>query len=308
MTEAALSFASFRSPRYWPMWLLWYALRAASCLPFKAGLALGRGLGTLFRMVAARKRRIVRRNIETCFPQLSAAERERLIKRHFAAVGISFFEMAMAWFWPIDKLRARIRVEGREHLDAAIAERRGVLLLSAHFTCLEIGVSILQDLCTRCACMYRPQRNAMMDAIILRGRSRFAQVQIARDNVRMLLKRLKAADVVAYMPDQTYLGSQSALLPFFGEPAVTNTATSKLARLSGAPMLTYFFRRLPDDSGYVVHIGPPLEGFPSDDAIADTRRLVGALERYIQLAPEQYLWLYKKFKGRPASLPDLYAD
>jgi KDO2-lipid IV(A) lauroyltransferase len=109
------------------------------------------------------------------------------------------------------------------------------------------------------------------------------------------------------MPDQTYLGKQSALLPFFGEPAVTNTATSKLAALSGATVLPYFFRRLPG-GGYQVDILPALDSFPSDDTAADTRRIVALLERYILLAPEQYLWLYKKFKGRPAPLPDAYAN
>lgn len=308
MSEATLSLTPFRAPRYWPLWLLWYALRLASRLPFKRQLQFGRSLGRLFRVVAVRKRRTVRRNLAVCFPEFGDAEREQLLKEHFAAVGISFFEMAMAWFWPIEKLRALIRVEGKEHLAAALAKDKGVLLLSAHFTCLEIGVSILQDISTQCSCMYRPQRNAMMDMIIKRGRSRFAHMQIARDNVRALIKRLRAKDVVAYMPDQTYLGSQSTLLPFFGEPAVTNTATSKIARISGAPMLTYFFRRLPDDSGYVVDIGPPLDGFPSDDPVADTRLIVSRLEQYIRRAPEQYLWLYKKFKGRPEPWPDLYAD
>jgi hypothetical protein len=91
------------------------------------------------------------------------------------------------------------------------------------------------------------------------------------------------------------------------EPALTNIATSKLASLTGATMLPYFFRRLPGAEGYRVDIGPPLPGFPSDDAIADARTFFARLEDYIRLAPEQYLWMYKKFKGRPAPYPDIYA-
>ena len=111
---------------------------------------------------------------------------------------------------------------------------------------------------------------------------------------------------VGYMPDQTYLGNQSELLPFFGEPAVTNTATSKIAAISGAAVLPYFFRRLPTGD-YRVDIGAPLADFPSESQTHDTQRLFGLLEDYIRLAPEQYLWLYKKFKGRPAPFPDPYA-
>jgi KDO2-lipid IV(A) lauroyltransferase len=155
--------------------------------------------------------------------------------------------------------------------------------------------------------MYRPQRNAMIDTMIRRGRSRFAQEQIEKNNVRALLHSLRANAAVAYLPDHAYSGSHSDLIPFFGEPAVTTTATSKLARLSGAAVLPYFFHRLDDDSGYVVDIEPALENFPSEDPVADTRRLVAALEDYIERAPDQYLWTYRKFKGRPSGFPDVYA-
>jgi KDO2-lipid IV(A) lauroyltransferase len=124
--------------------------------------------------------------------------------------------------------------------------------------------------------------------------------------VRALLRTLRDGYAVGYLPDQTYLGNQSELLPFFGEPAVTNTATSKLASISGCAVLPYFFRRLPNGR-YRVDIGAPLADFPSDSPRRDAERLFGLLEAYIRLAPEQYLWLYKKFKGRPPPLPDPYA-
>jgi KDO2-lipid IV(A) lauroyltransferase len=154
--------------------------------------------------------------------------------------------------------------------------------------------------------MYRPQRNAMMDVMIRRGRHRFAKEQIPRDNVRALLRNLRDNYAVVYLPYQTYLGKQSEVLPFFGEPAVTNTATSKLAAVSGATVLPYFFRRLPSGH-YRVDIGPPLADFPTGSDARDAERLFGMLEDYIRLAPEQYLWLYKKFKGRPPPYADVYA-
>jgi len=302
-----LSLARFWTPRYWPTWILLGVMHVTARLPFAWQLAIGRGLGRLLKRVKRRERRTARRNLEICFPELSPEERADLLERHFEAAGTSFVEMAVGWFMPIDKLLQRVEITGREHLDRALAKGKGALLVSAHFTTLEVGVAVLESLVSKCSCMYRPQRNAMMDVLIRRGRSRFASVQIPRDNVRTLLRNLRDNYAVAYMPDQTYLGKQSELLPFFGEPAVTNTATSKLAAISGATMLPYFFRRLPGLRGYRVDIGPPIPGFPSDDAAADTRALFERLESYIRLAPEQYLWLYKKFKGRPAPYPDVYS-
>ena len=181
-----------------------------------------------------------------------------------------------------------------------------MLLFVAHFTTLEVGVAVLEALVPRASCMYRPQRNAMMDVMIRRGRHRFAKEQIPRDNVRALLRSLRDNHAICYLPDQTYLGKQSELLPFFGEPAVTNTATSKLAAISGATVLPYFFRRLPRRRLSRRH-RRAARRLSERSAPRDTERLFGLLEDYIRLAPEQYLWLYKKFKGRPPPLPDVYA-
>ena len=162
------------------------------------------------------------------------------------------------------------------------------------------------DISPGIGCMYRPQRNAMMDALIRRGRGRYVDEQIPRDNVRALIKALKRGKIVVYLPDQTYLGNQSTLLPFFGEPALTNVALTKLAQIGDAVVLTCLFRRLSGGGGYRVEI-LPLDEVPSDDPLRDTRRWLDVLEAHIRKAPEQYLWVYKKFKHRPAPLPDPYA-
>jgi KDO2-lipid IV(A) lauroyltransferase len=301
-----LSLAPFWGPRYWPMWALLGFIYGAAKLPPAWQLRVGRSFGRLLRRVQRRQARIARRNIELCFPNLPAAEQRELLDRHFEAVGMSFVEMGIGWFTPIERLLQRVDIHGREHLERALARERGVLLVGGHFTSLEVGFAVLEALSPRVSTMYRTQRNAMMDVMIRRGRHRFAKRQIPRDNVRALLRTLRDGYAVGYLPDQTYLGNQSELLPFFGEPAVTNTATTKLAAISGAAVLTYFFRRLPSGD-YRVDIGEPLADFPSDSPKRDTQRLFGLLEDYIRLAPEQYLWLYKKFKARPAPLPDAYA-
>ena len=301
-----LSFARFAGPRYWPTWALLGFMKIAAKLPRSWQLRVGRCVGALFKRLKRREHYVAQRNLELCFKELSAAERAELLERHFEAVGMSFVEMGIGWFTPIERLLERVEIHGREHLEQALTRGRGALLVGAHFTTLEVGVAVLEALVPRVSCMYRPQRNAMIDVVIRRGRHRFAKTQIPRDNVRALLRKLRENHAVAYLPDQTYLGNQSELLPFFGEPAVTNTATSKLAALSGATVLPYFFRRLPSGD-YRVDIGPPLHGFPGDSPARDTARLVALLEDYIRLAPEQYLWLYKKFKGRPPPYPDVYA-
>jgi KDO2-lipid IV(A) lauroyltransferase len=301
-----LSLARFRAPRYWPTWILLGALKLVAKLPFPVQLALGRGLGNALRVLLRKRRKVVEINLAACFPELSAADRADLLRRHFEALGMSFVEMGIGWFSPVSRLRKLVRVEGIEHFARARAEGRSALVLSAHLTPLETCFAILIDLWPGISCMYRPQRNAMMDTLIRRGRSRFTYEQIPRDNVRALVKALKRGRTVVYLPDQTYLGNQSELMTFFGEPALTNTAMTKLAQVGNALVIPYLFRRLPGTAGYEVKILPPLDGVPSDDPIRDTRLWLDVLEAHIRTAPEQYLWIYKKFKGRPPPLPNLY--
>jgi KDO2-lipid IV(A) lauroyltransferase len=293
--------------RYAVGWLGYASMLAIVRLPFawqlKIGKALGRASGRLLRS----RRRVVERNLAACFPELSLERRAELVREHFAALGASMVEMSMGWFGSEDAVRARVRIEGAEHLSAALERGKGVILSSAHFTTFEFFWPALAPLCTRLCGMYKWQRNPVMNKAMMRGRGRAYDRLFANDEVRAMLRSLAENSVVWYAADQSYVGKGSALLPFFGEPAMTNTATSRIARVSGATVLPYFCRRLPDDSAYVMSIGAPLPGLPSDDAVEDTRRLTALLEDYIRLCPDQYWWIHKRFKSRPAPLPDLYA-
>jgi Kdo2-lipid IVA lauroyltransferase/acyltransferase len=296
----------FATLRYAVAWLAYAWMRLVVLLPYRLQLRLGRGLGAVAYCLLGERRRIAARNIDTCLPERSSSERARILKAHFESLGLSIVEMGMGWFGNPRAVRERIDIEGAEHLAAALTKGKGVILFSAHFTTFEFYWAALAPLCTTLCGMYKWQRNPVMNRVMSRGRGRYFDKLFAKDNVREMLRSLRANAVVWYASDQSYGGKGSALLPFFGEPAMTNTAIGRIAKTSGAAVLPYFCRRLPNDR-YVISIRAPLPGVPSGDEIADTRTLTSVLEDFIRLCPEQYWWIHQRFKGRPAPLPDLYA-
>lgn len=300
------SLLNFWTPRYWFTWIVYGWMRGIVYLPFDWQLWLGRRLGRALHFVLYPKRRIAERNLAACFPELSESERVELRKKHFEAIGISVGEMSMAWFGSKERVRNLVRVEGEENLSDALAKGKGVILFSAHLTTFEYFFPALEQICPHISAMYRSQKNEMMNVIMTRGRRRGIDKLFPKDSVREMVRSLADNSAVWYAADQSYRRKYSALVPFFNVPAMTNTATSRLAKMSGATVLPYFGRRLPDDSGYVLNIGEPLDDFPSDDLAEDTARLMGALEDYVRQCPEQYCWIHQRFKGRPPPYPDIY--
>lgn len=297
----------FASLRYAIVWSGYGLMRLLILLPFEWQLWLGRRAGSALGALARSRRRIVSRNLEMCFPELTPSERSSLMDEHFKALGASLPEMAMGWFGPEETVRRLVDVQGEEHLRAALEKGKGVILFSAHFTCLEFCFPALKPLCPRLTGMYKEQRNPVMNKLMNRGRGRNVDEMFAKDNVRGMLKNLARNAVVWYASDQSYGRKGSMLVPFFGEPAMTNTAICRIAKSSGAVVLPYFYRRLPDHS-YAVNIYPPLDGFPSDDPVHDIERFNRLLEDYIRTCPEQYWWIHQRFKGRPSPYPNVYVS
>ena len=154
--------------------------------------------------------------------------------------------------------------------------------------------------------LYRPTKDEVLTEFMASRMARHAQRAISSDDMRTLVRALKQNGAVWYAPDQHSRDKGAAMVPFFGTPAATTTSTSRLARMTGAAVLTYFPQRLPDGKGYRVIIGPELEEFPSDDPVADTARFGALLEAQIRHHPEQYLWIHRRFKGLSADYPDYY--
>jgi KDO2-lipid IV(A) lauroyltransferase len=294
-------FTRYWQPRYWPLWLALGLVRLVVALPYRVQPPVGFALGRAIRRIAARRRRITRLNIERCFAELAPVERRRMEIRHFESVGLGLFEMGMTWWAPARRLRRLAHVEGLEHLEAAQAAGRGVILLTGHFTTLEIGGAIM-TLFTRVCMMYRPNRNPLLDAVIRNGRARRTGGPdncVARDDIRGVLRRLKNGQTIWYAPDQGYRRKNSVTVPFFGIPAPTNPATARLARVSGAPVVPFFVERLAGARGYCLRVLPALENFAGGDDKADAARINMLLERAIRRCPAQYLWSHDRFKMVP---------
>ena len=294
------------APRYWPVWLGLGLMKCMAALPFRWQLAAGGRMGRLLGKIARRRRRIAAINLELCFPEWSPAERNMLLEQHFAALGIGLFETAMAWWAPDEKLRGLARVEGAEHLERALAGGKGVILLTGHFTTLELGARFITWHQPFHA-MYRSHKNPLYETVMRRERERRSRFPpLPHEDLRGLLRAFRKGRAVWYAPDQNHGRRNSVFVPFFGIPACTITATSRLAALSGAAVVPYFPRRLAGTAGYEVVILPALEQFPGGDVTADTRRINELLEHYVRRAPDQYLWVHRRFKTRPLGSPSLY--
>jgi len=242
--------------------------------------------------------------MELCLPERSAREREKLLARHFDSLGMALCESAMSW-WSSDKrIRALSHVEGCEHLDAARQGGRGVVLLTAHFTTLEIGARILNSHRAICA-LYKPLKNPVL-AAVAEGSKRRARVAIRYDDIRSMVRALKNGEVVWYAPDQSFRKKGAQMVPFFGIPAATNTGASRLARMTGATVLYLSHERLPSGGGYRVVVHPPVASVPSEDDIADTEHFNHFIEAQVRRIPEQYWWIHRRFKGLSAEYPDYY--
>ena len=293
------------APRYWPTWLGLGLLRVFAVLPYGWLVRIGQGLGSILLRLPIPFIRTARRNMELCLPGLSAAARQQLLVQHFQSLGIGLFEIAFSWWASPERVRRIIKIEGRENLDNALARGRGVILLTAHFTTLEMGGRMLASV-QPTSFLYRPTKNAVLARFLARCRCRFGGHPIPRDDIRALITALKHNECVWYAPDQSYRKKGAQMVELFGIPAATNTFTSRLARMTGATVLPYFFERLPGAQGYRAVIHPAFDNFPSECPVADTERFNHLIEAQVHKVPDQYLWIHRRFKGLSDDYPDYY--
>lgn len=290
---------SITAPRYWPFWIIVGVLRLAIKLPYPILIYCGKGLGRILAYLPMKSRRTTETNLQLCFPELSAPERKKLLIENFQSLGISIFETALGW-WASDKQLQKINhtVTGMEHIHAALKHGKGIMLCSPHFTSLELTGRMFTHSIPY-SVMYRPQKLPFIEYLTKSAMDKNYQNVIARQDIRGMLRALKKNQAIFYATDVDAGIKNSVFAPFFGILAASITATSRYADLTGAAVVPVFFYRRKDKTGYDIIVEPQLENFPSGDLEKDASRINQTLEKGIRVAPEQYLWQYKRFKTRP---------
>jgi len=298
--------AALLHPRYWLTWfgigILWLIVQ----LPYPFLYRLGSGLGRLAMRFMKRRAHVAIRNLELCFPEMSANERHALAVKNFESTGMGLLETGMAWFWSDKRLARWMEVINFEPVYELQRQKRGILLIGVHFLTLELGARMF-GMQTPGIGVYRPNDNPVIDWLQTWGRLRSNKSMLDRKDLKGMVKALKNGEVVWYAPDHDYGPRASVFVPLFAvDQAATTSGTWMLSRLSGAALVPFVPRRKADGKGYELVMLDPELSPPLDDAETTAAWMNKVVEKCILMAPEQYMWLHRRFKTRPEGVPSRY--
>lgn len=301
----SVSLKTFLHPRYWYAWPVLALMIVMSWLPSRVLWVLGSGLGAFASWFPTPNRRFAERNIELCFPDKDAAERRRLVKRHFTLSGFAVLSLSVVWWAPQWRIKKFITLRDKRHLDNAFASGKNVILLAPHFIGLDIG-GMRASLERNLVSMYRKSRDPLLE-YLFRRRTRFGAVVVERmASLRPIIRLLREGRPFYYLPDQDMGERAGVFVPFFGIPTATVTALSRIAESTNAVVIPCITRILPHGRGFEVRFYPPFDNFPTNDPVADARRMNQEIEKRVREMPDQYMWSYRRFKTRPNNEPSLY--
>ena len=291
-------------PRYWGTWAGVLLLRLIALLPFQAKFIAGKAFGLLAYHFAKERRHITTVNIKLCFPELSALEKENLVRETFIQNGIGLFESAWSWWAKPSEFEGLYTIENLALLEAA-QQKGGVLLVGAHFVHLDLCGALLCH-ATPVGAIYRKNNNPVMERVITGGRQRKLTHILDRTDMRTIVRHLKSGETIWYAPDQDFNHRQSVFAPFFGQTASTLIATSRLAKLGNAQVVGFAHYRDPETRRYRLVFLPIDPAFPTGSDEEDARLVNQMLENAIREEPTQYMWVHRRFKTRPPGEKSVY--
>lgn len=306
MTHLPKFSAALLHPRHWLTWFGIGALWLIVQLPYSVIYRLGTGLGRVSLRLMRRRATIAYRNLELCFPQMSEAQRHEMVVKNFESVGMGLMETGMAWFWSNRRVARWSRTQGIEPVKALLEQQQGILLIGVHFLTLELGARIF-GMSTPGIGVYRPNDNPLLDWLQTWGRLRSNKTMLDRKDLKGMIRALKNGEIIWYAPDHDYGPRNSVFVPFFAvEQAATTSGTWMLEKMSKAHVVPFVPRRKPDGQGYDLIVLPPEDNPPLESAEATAAWMNKIVEKCILMAPEQYMWLHRRFKTRPDGVPSRY--
>lgn len=306
--DKALQLTSYLSPKYWLLWIAIGLLRLSALLPTSVTQRFGSLLGSILYKLASSRRHAAEINIKQAFPNYSQNEINSLNKKAFKSLGISVFEMGTAWFGNKKSLQQQCQIEGKQYLDQAIEKNKPIILLTGHFTTLEIGSRLISFYCENFSGVYKKAKNPLFNAIMVRQRLTYCAGLVENKNVRSIIRGLKECRPTWFAPDQDFKHQDIVFTPFLGGTASTLTATARFSKMTNASVIPFYPVRLDKGKGFKLVILPAIENFPTEDIVADSARVNKTIEDMVYQHPEQYLWLHKRFKTQPNGHKSIYTS
>ncbi|MFG3454386.1 MULTISPECIES: lysophospholipid acyltransferase [Pseudomonadaceae] len=277
-------------------------LRLFALLPWRAVQGLGGFIGWLMWKLPNRSREVARTNLSKCFPELNAAEQERLLEKSLKQIGKTFTESACAWIWPADKtLRLVKEVEGLEVLEQALASGKGVVGITSHLGNWEV---LNHFYCAQCKpiIFYRPPKLKAVDDLLQRQRVQLGNkvAPSTREGIISVIKEVRKGGAVGIPADPEPSEGSGVFVPFLGTQALTSKFVPGM--LTGGKAVGVFLHalRLEDGSGYKVILEAAPPAMYDEDVEVAVAAMSGVIERYVRTWPTQYMWTMKRFKKRPA--------
>jgi KDO2-lipid IV(A) lauroyltransferase len=277
-------------------------LRLFALLPWRAVQGSGRFIGWLMWKLPNRSREVARTNLSKCFPELDAAERERLLGQSLQQIGMAFTESACAWIWPADKtLRLVKEVEGLEVLEQALASGKGVVGITSHLGNWEV---LNHFYCAQCKpiIFYRPPKLKAVDDLLQRQRVQLGNkvAPSTREGIISVIKEVRKGGAVGIPADPEPSEGAGVFVPFLGTQALTSKFVPGM--LTGGKAVGVFLHalRLDDGSGYKVILEAAPPAMYDEEVEVAVAAMSGVIERYVRTWPSQYMWTMKRFKKRPA--------
>ncbi len=284
-------------------------LHLMAWMPRPLRVRIGNILGDLTRHVMPRTKRVVQTNFDIAFNDLSVEQRTSMLFQHFRQLGQSFVELGPLWFWDLRRSLELVRsVRGVEAVDAALAEGNGVVLFTAHLGSWEAVVQFIGQRWP-ITVLYKPTRNATINAHMLAGRSRSGARLVPKDSgLRALMHSLQNGEMIGILPDQNVDEREGVFASFFSRPACTSPILARLAKRRKSPVFGVFAYRIPNGRGFEIDIIPLDREFPSGNDVDDVTVMNRVIERSILRAPDQYWWVHRRYKCSPQGLEYPYDD